>query len=110
MTGLEAFLASLFTPDNFKELIGITFLVLWLWSEKLSYSNKTCANGVIQRFAPLVKAIGEKMAPPVIVKCLETFEASQTKTVTATQATTEVPTTVTTIDSSSVSNITKETP
>ena len=52
MNSLIAFFASLFTPDNIKELVGITFMVLWAWSEKLSFNPNTPANGVLQKIAP----------------------------------------------------------
>lgn len=87
MTGLEAWLVSMLTPDNLRDLVGITFLVLWLWSEKLSYNPNTPANGVLQRFSPLIKSIGEKLAPPQVTACIETIMHPTVQTTVATQDT-----------------------
>ena len=79
MTGLEAWVVSMFTPANYKDILGITFLVLWLWSEKLSFNPNQPANGVIQRIAPIIKALGERMAPPQITSCIEALEAKNVR-------------------------------
>lgn len=74
MNSLIAFFASIFTPDNIEELVGITFMVLWAWSEKLSFNPNEPANGVLQKIAPIVKALGERMAPPVVTQAIECMD------------------------------------
>jgi hypothetical protein len=110
MTDIEAWIVSMLVPANFMALIGITFMVLWLWSEKLSFNPKTPANGVLQKLSPVFLAIGKKIAPPMIVQVMEAFEVTQTQTATATATQTTKVESSSEVTPAPLEEVTKEAP
>jgi hypothetical protein len=67
MTGIEAWAISQFISVDWKETAGMIFMLVYILdSTYLSYHPEIPANSSLQRFAPLLKALGDKLAPPAV--------------------------------------------